>query len=101
MIGISIGGGKIEIIELNGFELKLSGNHPALLIVHSDRFGVIAGVSNLLAKHAINIGHMEVSRREKGQEALMVIEVDQNVDAPLLQELEALPNVEHVTKIHD
>ncbi|MDV2685388.1 L-serine ammonia-lyase, iron-sulfur-dependent subunit beta [Alkalihalophilus sp. As8PL] len=101
LVGISIGGGKIEIIELNGFELRLSGNHPAILVVHNDRYGVIAGVSNVLAKHEINIGHMEVSRKEKGKEALMVIEVDQNVEDPILKELEALPNIEKVTKIHD
>ncbi len=27
LVGISIGEGKVEIIELNGFELKLSGHH--------------------------------------------------------------------------
>lgn len=101
LVGISIGGGKIEITELNGFQLRLSGNHPAILVVHNDRYGVIAGVSNVLAKHEINIGHMEVSRKERGKEALMVIEVDQNVEAKLLIELEALPNIINVTKIHE
>ncbi|MCL7746426.1 L-serine ammonia-lyase, iron-sulfur-dependent subunit beta [Halalkalibacter alkaliphilus] len=101
LVGISIGGGKIEIIELNGFVLRLSGNHPAILVVHNDRYGVIASVSNVLAKYEINIGHMEVSRKERGKEALMVIEVDQNVEDSLLVELERLPNIMKVTKIHD
>ncbi|KMK77169.1 L-serine ammonia-lyase, iron-sulfur-dependent subunit beta [Alkalihalobacillus pseudalcaliphilus] len=101
LVGISIGGGKIEIIELNGFELKLSGNHPAILVVHNDRAGVIAAVANVLAAKSMNIGHMEVSRKEKGQEALMVIEVDQNVDTDVLHELNKLPHIEHVTKIHE
>ncbi|WNF35498.1 L-serine ammonia-lyase, iron-sulfur-dependent subunit beta [Bacillaceae bacterium IKA-2] len=101
LVGISIGGGKIEIIELNSFQLKLSGNHPAILVVHDDRYGVIAAVSNVLAKHEINIGHMEVSRKEKGQEALMVIEVDQNLADDLLLEVGSLPNISKVTKIHD
>jgi L-serine dehydratase len=101
LVGISIGGGKIEIIELNGFKLRLSGNHPAILVVHNDRYGVIASVSNVLAKYEINIGHMEVSRKERGKEALMVIEVDHNVEEPLLMELETLSNITKVTKIHD
>lgn len=101
LVGVSIGGGKIEIVELNGFELRLSGNHPAILVAHLDRYGVIAAVSNLLAKHQLNIGHMEVSRKEKGETALMVIEVDQNVDKALLLELERLPHITHVSKIHD
>ncbi|MBS4211885.1 MULTISPECIES: L-serine ammonia-lyase, iron-sulfur-dependent subunit beta [Neobacillus] len=101
LVGISIGGGKIEIIELNGFELKLSGNHPAILVVHNDRFGAIASVANTLAKYEINIGHMEVSRKEVGKMALMTIEVDQNIDDTLIEELEQLPNILKVTKIVD
>lgn len=101
LVGISIGGGKIEITELNGFDLQLSGEHPALLIVHNDRYGAIAGVANVLAKHQINIGHMRVSRKEKGQEALMIIEVDQNVHQVLVEEIEALPIVQQVVKINE
>ncbi|MFS0823650.1 L-serine ammonia-lyase, iron-sulfur-dependent subunit beta [Bacillus sp. 1P02SD] len=99
LVGISIGGGKIEITELNGFELRLSGNHPAILVVHNDRYGAIAGVANVLAKFAINIGHMEVARKEKGMQALMTIEVDQNIDEHVLDELSTLPNILKVTKI--
>ncbi|MGM7701131.1 L-serine ammonia-lyase, iron-sulfur-dependent subunit beta [Pseudalkalibacillus sp. Hm43] len=101
IVGISIGGGKIEIIELNGFELRLSGNHPALLVVHNDRYGAIAGVANLLAKLEINIGHMEVGRKEVGSEALMTIEVDQNLEDSVLEEIEKLPHIIKATRIHE
>ncbi|MGM0750389.1 MAG: L-serine ammonia-lyase, iron-sulfur-dependent subunit beta [Bacillota bacterium] len=101
LVGISIGGGKVEIIELNGFELKLSGHHPAILVVHDDRFGAIASVSNVIAKHQLNIGHMDVSRKEKGQMALMTIEVDQPIDEAVINELTSLPNITQVTRISD
>ena len=101
LVGISIGGGKIEILELNGFELRLSGHHPAILVVHDDKFGAIASVSNVLASHQINIGHMEVSRKDIGSEALMTIEVDQNIDQDILDEITQLDHVTRVTKIAD
>lgn len=101
LVGISIGGGKIEITELNGFKLKLSGHHPAILVVHNDRFGAIASVATVLAKHEINIGHMEVSRKEVGKLALMTIEVDHNIENVVLHEIENLPNILKVTKIVD
>lgn len=101
LIGISIGGGKVEVKELNGFELRLSGNHPAILVVHDDRYGTIASVSTKLAEYEINIGHMQVSRKEQGQEALMVIEVDQNIDVKTINELTKLDHVKKVTKIHE
>ncbi|MBN6886601.1 L-serine dehydratase [Cytobacillus horneckiae] len=101
LVGISIGGGTIEIIELNSFALKLSGEHPAILVVHNDQFGVISNVTKILAQHEINIGHMEVSRKEKGKMALMVIEVDQKIDQSLMDDIAELTNVTQVIKMVD
>lgn len=101
LIGISIGGGKIEISELNGFPLRLSGNHAAILVVHDDKPGSIAKVASCLAAHDINIGHMEVSRKEQGQMALMVIEVDEPIEDHVLKEIAILPYITQVTKIAD
>ncbi|MFD2044679.1 L-serine ammonia-lyase, iron-sulfur-dependent subunit beta [Ornithinibacillus salinisoli] len=96
LVGISIGGGKVEITELNGFKLRLSGNHPAILVIHNDRFGAIASITSILAKHEINIGHMEVNRKDVGKEALMIIETDQNLGEKVMNEL-AL--AKHITQI--
>ncbi|WP_053219706.1 L-serine ammonia-lyase, iron-sulfur-dependent subunit beta [Virgibacillus senegalensis] len=101
LVGISIGGGKVEITELNGFELHLSGNHPAILVMHNDRHGAIASVTQILAKHEINIGRMEVSRKDIGKEALMVIEVDQNVEDEVMRELESASHILQLAKIVD
>ncbi|MGE1103171.1 L-serine ammonia-lyase, iron-sulfur-dependent subunit beta [Peribacillus simplex] len=99
LVGISIGGGTIEITELNTFKLKLSGENPAILVVHNDVFGIISSVSTVLANHEINIGHMEVSRKEKGQMALMVIEVDQKIKGEIMKEIEGLENVSQVIRM--
>lgn len=99
LTGVSIGGGKIEVVELNGFPLRLSGNYPALLVIHQDRAGLIASVANTLANRDVNIAHMEVGRKEKGEMALMVIEVDQLIDEEMLNELRALPRVSEVSTI--
>lgn len=87
VVGISIGGGKMEIVEMNGFELKLSGNDPTLLVLHEDRYGAIAQVATILARHQINIGYMQVSRKEKGSTALMCIETDQEVTTKVQEEI--------------
>jgi L-serine dehydratase len=99
LVGISIGGGTIEITELNSFPLKLSGEHPAILVVHRDRFGIISAVTSVLSKYQINIGHMEVSRLEKGEMALMVIEVDQKIDDNVIEELQRLSNVSQIIRM--
>jgi L-serine dehydratase len=99
LVGISIGGGTIEITELNSFPLKLSGEHPAILVVHQDRFGIISAVTSVLSTNEINIGHMEVSRLEKGEMALMVIEVDQNIEDKVIAELKELPSISQIIRM--
>ncbi|MFV9509915.1 L-serine ammonia-lyase, iron-sulfur-dependent subunit beta [Tepidibacillus sp. LV47] len=96
IVGVSIGGGKIEIVEIQGFKIKVSGNQPLLIVFHEDRYGVIASVSTTLSKFKINIGYMEVARKEKGSLALMVIETDQPITQDVLKELELLNAVRQV-----
>ncbi|MBG9735138.1 L-serine ammonia-lyase, iron-sulfur-dependent subunit beta [Paenibacillus alvei] len=101
VVGISIGGGKVEITELDGFKLKLSGQCPAILVMNHDRYGVIAGVTNILSGEQVNIGHMEVSRKEKGKMALMVIETDEAIAESILQQIRELPGVNRVLRMED
>jgi len=98
IIGISVGGGTIEITEINSFKLKLSGD-PAILVMHRDRFGIISMVTSILSKYEINIGHMEVARKEKGDNAIMVIEVDQKIEDSVIDELRYLSNVNRVIRM--
>jgi L-serine dehydratase len=98
IVGVSIGGGTIEIKEINSFKLKLSGD-PAILVIHKDRFGIISSVTSILSKHEINIGHMEVSRKEKGETAIMVIEVDEKIEDVVVEGLKQLDNVIRVIRI--
>ncbi|MEG6616042.1 L-serine ammonia-lyase, iron-sulfur-dependent subunit beta [Peptococcaceae bacterium 1198_IL3148] len=96
VIGISPGGGRAEIIEINGFKLKAEADSNFLLVFHHDRYGVIAAVANLLACNGINIGHMEVARKSKGAEALMMIQTDQHVPENIASDMKVLANVTSV-----
>lgn len=99
--GISIGGGKVEITELNGFQLSLSGQSPAILILNEDRYGVIASVTNILSRDQVNIGNMKVSRKEKGKLALMVIETDEVMQEDVMVEIRSLQGVIRVLRMED
>jgi len=100
IIGISIGGGSIEITEINSFKLKLSGD-PAILVMHNDRFGVISSVTSIFSQNKINIGHMEVARKDKGDMAIMVIESDEKINDQLVTDLQKLDNVISVIRMVD
>ncbi|RYL92917.1 L-serine ammonia-lyase, iron-sulfur-dependent subunit beta [Sporolactobacillus sp. Y61] len=96
LVGVSIGGGKIEIIEVDGFPISLSGSNPALLVLHLDKYGAVAEVARVIARYEMNISYMEVSRQEKGRLALMVIQTDEEINENLADEISALPNMLHV-----
>ncbi|MCL0101019.1 L-serine ammonia-lyase, iron-sulfur-dependent subunit beta, partial [Peptococcaceae bacterium] len=91
VVGISPGGGKAELVEVNGFKVKAYVDSNFLLVFHNDRKGVIATVAGLLASHDINIGTMKVDRKAKGAEALMLIQADQPVPKKISKALENLP----------
>jgi L-serine dehydratase len=97
VVGVSIGGGKIEIIEINGFAFQLRFDAPTLMVLHEDRFGMIAAVAKVLNQHRINVGHMEVSRRDRGSRALMAIELDSEVSEQVLQEIREIPHIFEVS----
>ncbi len=96
IVGVSIGGGKIEVIEIDRFSFQLGFNTATLMVLHEDRFGMIAAVAKVLSSHRINIGTMEVSRHARGSEALMAIEVDSVLPADVLAQIEAIPSVYRV-----
>lgn len=91
--GTSVGGGAIRIVEVDGFEIKLTGENPSLLVFHEDQFGTIASVSLVMTKHQLNISHMEVSRKKQGSTALMVIETDQPVPEQVIKEIGVQSNI--------
>jgi L-serine dehydratase len=99
MLGVSIGGGAVEILEIDGFKVKLTGQYPTLVIPHADRFGVIAAVTTILSKHQLNISHMEVSRRGRGSEALMLISTDEQPPDEAVAEIHQLEAVQRVSRI--
>lgn len=100
VVGISIGGGKIRITEIAGFKISLSGESPTLLVFHHDRFGAIAKVAQVLACNEINIGHMEVARRSRGDQALMVIETDQDLAEGIIEEVKKIEPVYQVALLN-
>ncbi|MED4749891.1 L-serine ammonia-lyase, iron-sulfur-dependent subunit beta [Brevibacillus choshinensis] len=93
VVGVSIGGGKIEVLEVNGFTLQLGFDSPTMLVLHEDRFGMIAAVAKVLTQHRINVGLMEVSRHDRGSRALMAIETDAPVSVEVLEEIRQIPYV--------
>lgn len=99
--GISIGGGKIELVSINDYKITLSGNYHSLLVFHRDSFGTIARVTTILGNHQINVSQMNVSRKEKGEVALMTIELDDTITEAIIDEIYSADGVERVIEMKE
>ncbi|MGI6121922.1 MAG: L-serine ammonia-lyase, iron-sulfur-dependent subunit beta [Saccharofermentanales bacterium] len=87
MTACSIGGGMIDITEIDGFRVRVSFDNPTVLFFYRDRPGMIARVTRILADHTINVSHMQVSRKEEGSQALMAISTDGAIPEKVMAEI--------------
>ncbi|MCL4970159.1 L-serine ammonia-lyase, iron-sulfur-dependent subunit beta [Lacticaseibacillus paracasei] len=94
--GVLIGGGNIQITEINGFKISLSMGQPTYITIHEDVPGMIAQVTKIFSDAGINIGTMTVTRESKGEQAIMIIETDDYQD-DILAKLKQLPHMVNVT----
>lgn len=97
ILGASVGGGRIEILEIDGVETSFSAESPTLIIQNEDKPGYVAEVAPILVKEHVNIATMQLHRKKRGTVAVMVIECDQEISVSCIAALRALPGVLEVT----
>lgn len=97
--GASVGGGNILVDEINGMTVHVTGQSNTLVVLHRDKPGTIAAVTNFVAYSGVNIGNFRLSRPQKGGQAVMTIEVDGEIPDVLVENLKILPNILHVVLI--
>jgi L-serine dehydratase len=85
MIGSSLGAGRVLITQIDGFPVEVTGNSHTLVLVAEDIPGSIARVAGILADARINIATLRVTRKQRGGDAFMVWELDDE-PAPLVRE---------------
>jgi L-serine dehydratase len=96
VLGESLGGGVINIPQVDGFKAQFTGDLPTIMLTADDRPGVIAFVSDILAHDNCNIASMTVSRLERSGHARHFIEVDSPPRELTLQYLKSLPWIEEL-----
>lgn len=87
VVGRSLGGGRVMITEIDGYPVEITGEDYTFLTRHHDVPGIVADVCRLLAEEHINISTMRLFRKEKGDEAVMIIHTDQLVPQTIVQKI--------------
>jgi len=82
-----------RITEIDGFHLEAIPHGHMLVTRNRDVPGVIGSVGTILGNDGVNISRFHLGRRERGGEAIAVIEVDAPVSRETLQSLRKLEQV--------
>jgi L-serine dehydratase len=85
--GASVGGGRVEVTEIDGFPVSLGGDYHTLVVLARDEPGTIMTITGLCAAQRINLATMRVDRTGRHKDALMTIEADAPIPAEVLDEL--------------
>jgi L-serine dehydratase len=91
--GSSIGGGVIEVFKINGFQTRFKGDSPTLLLFYRDRPGMISEVTRTIAEEGINIASLSCSRKQRGKDAFMQIDIDSPLSREAIDRICALPDM--------
>lgn len=89
--GASLGGGRVEVSEIDGFPVALGGDYHTLVLLAHDEPGTIAAVATILSAHHINLATMRVDRTGRHQDALMTIEADEPVGEAAMTAIRSFP----------
>jgi D-3-phosphoglycerate dehydrogenase len=82
-----------RITEIDGFHIEATPRGHMLVMRNRDVPGVIGHVGTILGERGVNISRFHLGRRERGGEAMAVIEVDAPLTDATLKELRALKPV--------
>lgn len=88
-----------RIVQIDQYPVDIAPEGTLLLISHSDRPGIIGKVGTLLGTNDVNIATMQVGRKVIGGAAIMVLTIDKQAGANVLDKLTKLPELDKVMEL--
>ncbi len=89
-------GAQPRIVELHGTNLDASIGKLMLYINNEDKPGLIGGVGQVLGDASINIANFHLGRGDGSDEAVALVEIDQEASADVIKKLAELPSAKQV-----
>lgn len=99
LIASSVGGGMVKVTEVQGYPVEFTGEMDTLMVIANDHPGTINAVTSWLRELNINVAFFRVTRKQRGGEAIMVVETDQPVPDTVVNLISGLPWVRWCKKL--
>lgn len=97
IIAASLGGGRMKICKIDGYEANFCAEYPTLIVQNLDQPGCVATVTTMLSELGINIATLQLYRDSRGGDAVMVVECDREVPEDSICWLEDQKGIDRVT----
>jgi L-serine dehydratase len=91
MVGSSLGAGRVLVTEIDGFPVDISGSYHTIVLVAEDVPGSVARIAAMLAEAELNIATLKLTRKKRGGDAFMVIEIDEAPNEAVRDRIRELP----------
>ncbi|AGB40054.1 D-3-phosphoglycerate dehydrogenase [Halobacteroides halobius DSM 5150] len=76
-----------RIVAINGYDVDIVPQGTMLVTDHQDQPGIVGQVGTILGENEVNIASMQVGRDNAGGKAIMILNIDQEIDAQLKEKL--------------
>ncbi|MCX8052589.1 MAG: phosphoglycerate dehydrogenase [Armatimonadetes bacterium] len=97
--GTLFGAKDMRVVRMGGFPIDIAPEGILLISPHIDKPGIIGQVGTILGNENINIASMHLGRTTPGKNALMVLSVDSEVPAPVLEKIARISGIDSVKQV--
>jgi D-3-phosphoglycerate dehydrogenase len=91
--GTVFGGAHLRLVDVDGVEVDTIPQGNVLMVRNEDTPGTVGRVGTVLGAHGVNIARMGLGRKPGSGRAIMLIEVDSEIQAAALAELANMPGI--------
>jgi D-3-phosphoglycerate dehydrogenase len=91
--GTLFGGDKPRLVEIEGIAMEAELGPSMLFIRNQDKPGFIGNLGRTLSENGVNIATFHLGRTAPGEDAIALIQVDETLTDPVIDQVCAIPNV--------
>lgn len=97
--GTLYGAHDLRVVRMGGFPMDVVPEGVLIVAPHKDQPGIIGKVGTLLGEKDINIAGMYVGRKTPRHTAIMVLGVDAEVPAGVMEQISNIPGIESAKQV--
>ena len=92
--------GAPRIVRLRDYSMDFSPDEHMLMLHYGDRPGMIGKIGTIMGQHDINIASMNLGRREKKGEAMVILSLDSAVPDNVVAEIKSATDATFIKAVH-